>query len=80
MSCRVAQKKIERALMNHIINRLPAGTIVEVDIEKTERNLPLRDEFKKMPFDVKEDNDRHIAFSYRKTEAPFLDEQIVEVR
>lgn len=79
MSCRVAQKKVERAFFNWYISKLPKGEIVDVDVWKTDRNNPLREELKGMPFKISEDNENHIHFSYECQGESFVEDHILTV-
>lgn len=79
MSCRVAQKKVERAFFNFFINSLENGSTVKILVNKTARNSPLREELRKMPLLQDFDNDRQVAYHYTKSEAPFLTEDIINV-
>ena len=54
MSCRVAQKKIERAFINWLVSKLPRKEMLVASIKKTDRNKPLQDEFKGMPFEIED--------------------------
>lgn len=56
MSCRVAQKKVERAFVNSIICDNKELEELVVELKKTDRNLPLQEEFKKMDLIVDEDS------------------------
>ena len=62
MSCRVAQKKIERAFVGWIVNQLPRKDMLHVCIKKTDRNKPLQDEFLGMPFEMLEGNELELKF------------------
>lgn len=55
MSCRVAQKKVERAFVSEIIGNNKQGAFI-VELKKTERNQPLQEEFKKMNMTLDEDS------------------------
>lgn len=79
MSCRVAQKKVERAFLNYFIGQLPKGSIVRIDVNKTNRNTPLRDELAKMPLIVDSDDDKVVCSHYVKGDKPFVEDQIIEV-
>lgn len=79
MSCRVAQKKVERAFFNFFINKMQCGDTLRILVNKTARNSPLREELAKMPLVQDLDNDKQIAYHYTKGDAPFLTEDIIEV-
>ncbi len=79
MSCRVAQKKIERAFMNFFINNLDEGRVIKIEVIKTKRNLPLREELAKMPLIKEDENEGMIVYHYIKGKEPFINERIVEV-
>lgn len=79
MSCRVAQKKVERAFLNYVINRFPLRSSIYIIIEKTDRNMPLCNELKKMPFNILEENIKKLSLMYQKGDADFLDEHIIDV-
>ena len=59
MSCRVAQKKVERAFVNEIISNVKDGFFV-IELKKTERNVPLQEEFKKMDMILDEDSKNYL--------------------
>ena len=80
MSCRVAQKKVERAFFNWYVNTLPEGDALDIDVWKTGRNSPLREELKGMPFTIIEDNDNHIHFNYVCSNQPFADDGIINIK
>ena len=79
MSCRVAQKKVERAFFNWYVNSLPEGDALDIDVWKTGRNSPLREELKGMPFTIIEDNDNHIHFNYVRGKLSFADDGIIKI-
>ena len=79
MSCRVAQKKVERAFLNWFVGNLPIGDRLEIDVWKTGRNNPLREELKSMPFQVSEDNEEHICFNYQVKGEAFAEDKILFV-
>lgn len=78
MSCRVAQKKVERAFFSWIVNTLDDGEILKIKVFKTERNMPLRKELLAMPFDVKDD-DKFVEFTFMKGERLFVNDNIITV-
>lgn len=55
MSCRVAQKKVERAFAGWLCKQMPQGAELAVAVKKSDRNKPLQDEFRRMPFTVEKD-------------------------
>ncbi len=79
MSCRVAQKKVERAFLNYVIQQMPEEGVLQIVVNKTDRNMPLRDELSKMPFTVDEDNDKRIVCHFCKTSGNFVDDKIIDV-
>jgi len=80
MSCRVAQKKVERAFLNHIINQTEIGTNFFAEVFKTERNHPLREELKKMPLKVTSEDKEKISFNYLKIDnGLFINENIIRI-
>lgn len=79
MSCRVAQKKVERAFLNYFINQLPEGAIVHINVNKTNRNMPLRDELGKMPLHVESENEKMVCSHYIKGVEDFCNDQIINV-
>jgi FkbH-like protein len=79
MSCRVAQKKVERAFLNWFCNQLSDGTILRIDVNKTNRNMPLRDELKKMPFMIDSDDEKIICMHYTKDGSEFCNDKIIDV-
>jgi len=79
MSCRVAQKKVERAFLNWFCNRLPEGSILRINVTKTNRNMPLRVELAKMPLKIDRDNDEQICNHYVKGAEEFCNDKIIEV-
>lgn len=79
MSCRVAQKKVERAFFNWLISNYKAGESLIIDVHKTDRNMPLREELKKMPYHVDADDDSHVVYSYTKTDGIFVNDNIINV-
>lgn len=80
MSCRVAQKKVERAFMNFFVGGLERGSLIIIDVNKTKRNLPLRDELAKMPLSMMEETDGKILYHYSVDGGKFVDEQIIEIQ
>lgn len=78
MSCRVAQKKVERAFFSWIVNALDDGEMLKIEVFKTERNMPLRKELLAMPFDVKDD-DEFVEFTFTKGGRPFVNDNIIVV-
>lgn len=79
MSCRVAQKKVERAFFNWLVGTFADDESLSIDVCKTDRNSPLREELRKMPFDVVKDIDATISFRYKCTQQPFADDNIIKV-
>jgi len=79
MSCRVAQKKVERAFFNWLIGEYHEGDKLEIVVYKTDRNMPLRDELKKMPFQIQHDDAEKIVFTYQKGKGNFIDDNIIKI-
>ncbi|MBE6270547.1 MAG: HAD-IIIC family phosphatase [Prevotella ruminicola] len=79
MSCRVAQKKVERAFFNWYVGTMNVGDILDIDVWKTGRNNPLRDELKSMPLEIVADDDNHIHFSYQNNGTEFVNDNILIV-
>ena len=79
MSCRVAQKKVERAFFNWLVSTLDTGKTLIVNVHKTDRNVPLREELQKMPFVIVHDTEDSILFTYKCEEKPFLNDNIINV-
>lgn len=79
MSCRVAQKKVERAFLNFFIRLLPEDSIVRVNIDKTNRNMPLRDELKKMPLVIDSNDEKKMCSHYMKSGNEFCNDGIIHV-
>ena len=78
MSCRVAMKHVERAFFHALINS-PLFEDYDrfvINVVKTDRNKPLREQLLQMPFGVEEDNNSDVRLSFDKS-VPFLDESIV---
>lgn len=59
MSCRVAQKKVERTFINELISDTTCDTLL-IELKKTQRNLPLQEEFKKMNLVIDEDTEEKL--------------------
>lgn len=59
MSCRVAQKKVERAFINELISDTTCDALL-IELKKTQRNLPLQEEFKKMNLVIDEDTEEKL--------------------
>jgi len=79
MSCRVARKKIERALFNYFISTMETDEVLSIKVEKTDRNIPLCDELRKMPFGQVTDDDDILRMRYVATGSAMTDENIVEI-
>ena len=80
MSCRVAQKKVERAFLNWFICRQKDGMVIRINVNKTNRNMPLRDELAKMPLTVDSDDDKMICMHIVKGADAFCDDNIIDVK
>ena len=79
MSCRVAQKKVERAFLNWFYLSIDNGKVLRINVNKTNRNMPLRDELVKMPLAIDCDNDEMICMHTVKSADSFCDDQIIDV-
>ena len=79
MSCRVAQKKVERAFLNWFYLSIDNGKVLRINVNKTNRNMPLRDELVKMPLTIDCDNDEMICMHTVKSADSFCDDQIIDV-
>ena len=79
MSCRVAQKKVERAFINWFCTQQIMGTIIRINVNKTNRNIPLRDELSKMPLVVDYYDDKMICMHYIKDRSEFCNDEIIDV-
>lgn len=79
MSCRVAQKKIERALFNYFTSTMATDEVLSIRVEKTDRNMPLCDELHKMPFENMVDDNDILQMQYVVIGSTMIDENIIEV-
>lgn len=79
MSCRIAQKKVERAFFNFFIRQLPMGSTLRIHVNKTNRNMPLQDELIKMPFTLDSNNDSELCLHYVKSAQDFCNDEIIKV-
>ena len=79
MSCRAAKKKVERAFFNWLIGNMPNHARLYVNVVKTDRNMPLRDELGQMPFQKEHETDKEITFVYQKELLTFLNDDIIKV-
>lgn len=82
MSCRVAQKKIERAFFKFIVDKISKNYFKRLNIKciVTERNKPLRDELKNMPFSILTEDDNILDLSYDITSNIFINDEIVFIQ
>ena len=80
MSCRVAQKKVERAFMNFFISTLSKEDRLILNVIKTKRNQPLRDELAKMSFSLDNETEERILYHYSVGENSFVDDKIIDIR
>lgn len=78
MSCRVAQKKVERAFFKSMVGTFNMGDVLIVDFYKTDRNIPLRKELESMPFHS-HDYGAYIHFEYQKVDKYFVEDNIINV-
>ena len=79
MSCRVAQKKIERALFNYFISTIVTDEVLSIRVEKTDRNMSLCDELHKMSFENMVDDNDILQMQYVVIVPTMIDENIIEV-
>ena len=79
MSCRIAQKKAERAFLNAVISRMPPSSDFKIVLHKTQRNVPLQMELKGMPFEKIEETDNYMNLIYHNTGHRFVDDDIYTV-
>lgn len=79
MSCRVAQKKVERAFMNWFYQSMDNGNVLRIKVNKTNRNMPLRDELAKMPLILDSDREDVICLHTVKGAECFCDDKIIDV-
>ena len=65
ISCRVAQKMVERTLIEWFAERgkSKGQNVINADLIKTKRNGPLRSVFESLPFEVVEEDDKVIRMS-----------------
>lgn len=77
MSCRVAQKKVERAFLNYVAEDMSPYSCMYITVEKTDRNIPLRDELCGMGFELMEDNNDVLRLRYKKGDMPLVNDGIV---
>ena len=55
------------------------GTIIRINVNKTNRNIPLRDELSKMPLVVDYYDDKMICMHYIKDRSEFCNDEIIDV-
>lgn len=79
MSCRVAQKKVERAFFKWLVNMIDENSELDVEIIKTDRNTPIRYELKKMPFKIASETEEKVFFVYIKKNNVFINDDIIEI-
>ena len=53
--------------------------IFVIDVNKTNRNMPLRDELKKMPLMIDSDDEKIICMHYTKDGSEFCNDKIIDV-
>ncbi len=75
----MAQKKVERALFKYVTGTMKKEEILSLVVEKTDRNMPLCDELRKLPFENLIDNQDVLKMQYTITNSPLIDENIIEV-
>lgn len=78
MSCRVAQKKVERAFFNELFYKFKTDDTIVINLYKTSRNKPLQDELKCMPFVITE-NDEYLECSFIIGSSSFCEDNIIKV-
>lgn len=79
MSCRVAQKKVERAFWSWFVDQIHECGKLHIDVYKTQKNQPLREELKKMPFMLSEDEE-YTRFTFVKSSKDFINDGVIEVK
>ena len=60
------------------IKLMPKSGKIYIDVYKTQKNKPLREELKKMPFIVSEDEE-YARFSFDKSNGEFVRDEIINV-
>jgi FkbH-like protein len=65
ISCRVAQKMVERTLIEWLAERAKGKgcRVLKAELAKTKRNGPLRSVFESLPFSIEEENDRSVKMN-----------------
>lgn len=75
----MAQKKIERALFNYFTSTMAVDEVLSIRVEKTDRNMPLCDELRKMPFENIVDDNNILQMQYVVIGSMMIDENIIKV-
>lgn len=80
MSCRVAQKKLEREFLSFLVSKMQIGSSLIVDASKTMKNEPLRNELRGMPFNSFIDHKNKEVFEYKKRDSSlFVNDKIFKI-
>ena len=80
MSCRVAQKNLEREFLSYIISNYSVGNSLKVEAFKTQKNEPLRRELREMPFDSCYDLGDTEKFVFKKiSDDPFINDKVYKI-
>lgn len=78
MSCRVAQKHIEKTILGAVVNQMNDGDSLTISLEKTDRNAPLQSELKKLPFEILADDEYSLKLKFIAGSSVFNDEKIIK--
>lgn len=80
MSCRVAMKHVERAFFHTLVNSSLFANCerLKIDVIKTNRNNPLREQLLQMPFHVEFEDNSKLQITLNRS-VTFKDEEIIEV-
>lgn len=78
MSCRVAQKHIEKTILGAVVNQMNDGDSLIISLEKTDRNAPLQSELKKLPFEILVDDEYSLKLKFIAGSSAFNDENIIK--
>lgn len=80
VSCRVAKKKVENAIITSLKERLPAYGITSLTAHliRTKKNGPLSEVFRELPFNVVSDNDQQTVYELPDLQR-ITDNQIIKI-
>lgn len=64
ISCRIAKKKVENAIVRSLKEKLIEKGVksISADLIVTKKNDPLVNVFKELPFNIKEENEKHVLY------------------